>query len=352
MNLFLKNSSFCKKVFLATFLSVFVFSFAVSVRAQATSTPEITNTPAPEITNASDAKNDFVLEPGKVEIFANPGESVDKSITITNRASSRVSFKVEVEDFIGSSDQDKPVVLLGSEKSPYSFKDNVIPEITTFSLESNGSIVIPVKINVPIDAQPGGFYTSVLVSNAPSVDSGAQSSEVEGTTKIVSRVGTLFFVRVNGVAKESGALDDLKVIYPTKDNPNLYKFNILFKNDGNVHLVPYGWITVTNTFGKMIGKFPVDAYFAMPKSIRYREVEWSAPFLFGRYTASSDINRGYGSDLIDTKTVTFWVIPWKIAVITLVIVLVIVLGLYLFFKKFKFVAKEEPPQSPQPQQQL
>ena len=98
----------------------------------------------------------------------------------------------------------------------------MIPEITTFSLESNGSIVIPVKINVPIDAQPGGFYTSVLVSNAPSVDSGAQSSEVEGTTKIVSRVGTLFFVRVNGVAKESGALDDLKVIYPTKDNPNLY----------------------------------------------------------------------------------------------------------------------------------
>ena len=316
---------FFKKITTVIFSLFFIFSFATLVKAQTTDTTNI--------------KNDFVLEPGKVEIFANPGESITKSITVTNRASSRVSFKVEVEDFVGSNDQDKPVVLLGSEKSPYSFKDNVIPEITAFSLESNTNITIPIKINIPADAQPGGFYTSVLVSNEPSVDSGGQSIAVEGKTKIISRVGTLFFIRVNGVAKESGSLDDLRIISPTTDNPN-YKFNILFKNDGNVHLVPYGWITVTDLFGKVIGKVPVDAYFAMPQSIRYREVDWSAPFLFGRFKASVELNRGYGSNLIDTKTVTFWVIPWKIAVITLTVLIIIFLAFYLFFRKFKFVAKE------------
>jgi len=321
----MKESSFCKKIFTLAFASIFVFSFAFIAKAQTTDTPIV--------------KNDFILEPGKVEIFANPGESVTKSITITNRAASRVSFKIEIEDFIGSNDQDMPVVLLGDEKSPYSFKDNLIPEITAFSVGSNESITIPIKINIPQNAQPGGFYTSVLVSNAPSVDSESQSTVVEGKTKIISRVGTLFFIRVNGVAKESGSLEDLKVVSPVSDNSNLYKFNILFENDGNVHLVPYGWITVTDTFGKSITKLPVDAYFALPQSIRYREVDWNAPFLFGKYTASVELNRGYGSNLIDTKKVTFWVIPWKIATIALSSLLVIFIAFYLFFKKFKFVAK-------------
>ena len=260
---------------------------------------------------------------------------------LSNRASSEVSFKVEVEDFVGSMNQDQAVILLGDEESPYSFKGNVVPDIKSFSLVSNGSISIPIKINVPANAQPGGFYTSVLVSNAPSVDAGGQSSEVQGQTKIISRVGTLFFIRVNGVATESGALEDIRVISPTVDIPDLYKFNILFKNDGNVHLVPYGWVTVKDMFGKMMIKIPVDAYFAMPKSIRYREVEWKAPFLFGRFEATAEINRGYGSNLVDTKTVAFWVIPWKIAAIAIAVILVIVLGLYFFFKKFKFVSKDE-----------
>lgn len=322
MNIFLKDCSFCKKMFTLVCISIFSFGFVVSVNAQTVST-----------------KNDFVLEPGKVEIFVNPGESITKSITVTNRASSNVSFKVEIEDFVGSNDEDKPVVLLGGEKSPYSFKDNVVPEVKNFTLESNGSITIPVRINVPADAQPGGFYTSILVSNEPSVDSVSQSSNVEGKTKIISRVGTLFFIRVNGVAKESGSLDDLKVVKPTKDNLDLYKFNILFKNDGNVYLVPFGWITVTNIFGKTIGKIPVDAYFSMPKSIRYRDVEWKSPFLLGRFKASIELNRGYGSNLIDTKSIAFWVIPWKAIVIVVSVILVISLALYAFFKKFKITTK-------------
>jgi hypothetical protein len=322
MNLFIKNN-FGYRIF---FCVIFIFIFAFTSNAQTTNTITV--------------KNDFVLEPGKVEVFANPGESVTKTITVTNRASSKVSFKIEVEDFIGSNDENMPVILLGEEKSPYSFKDNVVPEVKTFSLESNGSITVPIKINIPVNAQPGGFYTSILVSNQPSVDSENQSTGAEGKTKIISRVGTLFFVRVNGVAKESGSLEDLKVISPTKENPDIYKFNILFKNDGNVHLVPYGWVTVTNIFGKVIGKVPVDAYFSMPKSMRYREVEWNQSPVLGRFVATVDLNRGYGSDLVDTKSVSFWIIPWKVAIVALVVLLIISFGLFTFFKKFKLVAKQ------------
>lgn len=317
------KNNFYLSIFFVTF---FLFGFFLFSNAQ--------------VSNTSAYKNDFVLEPGKVEVFANPGESVRKSITVTNRASTVVSFKIEVEDFIGSTEENMPVILLGEEKSPYSFKDNVVPDVSVFSLEPNTSITVPITITIPDNAQPGGLYTSVLVSNQPSVDLQTNASGAEGKTKIISRVGTLFFIRVNGVAKESGELEDFIITKPTKKFPDTYKFNILFKNDGNVHLVPYGWITVRNIFGKDIGKIPVDAYFAMPKSIRYREIQWNKPPSFGRFVATVDLNRGYGSDLIDTKTVSFWIIPWKVALIAIIILLTIFFGLYSFFKKFKLVAKQ------------
>ena len=327
-NIFLNNKSLLgRKLFILSLLTAIILSSVAFARAQ---------------TNPPVAKNDFILEPGKVEMFVNPGDTLTKSITVTNRAAGSVSFKIEIEDFIGSNDQNKPVVLLGNEKSPTSFKDNVVPTVKNFTLAANASLNIPININVPKDAQPGGFYTSVLVSNEPSVTlEGKTANAAEGTTKVISRVGTLFFIRVNGVANESGALDDFKMTRPTNEAQDLYKFNILFRNDGNVHLVPFGWVTVTNLFGKTVGKVPVDAYFAMPKSIRYRDIEWTAPFLFGRYEATVNLNRGYGSNLVDTKTISFWVIPWKITVTVLAVLLVIILLVYVFFKKFKLVAKKE-----------
>lgn len=311
---------------MAGFVSLFALNMALVASAQEVNLPNI--------------KNDFVLEPGKVEVFANPGETVTKSITVTNRAASKVYFKVEVEDFIGSDREDAPVVLLGDEKSPYSLKSQITPSVKTFGLESNQNITIPVKISIPANAQPGGFYASVLVSNQPSMDSVSNIKDTEGKTKLISRVGTLFFVRVNGTAKESGMLEDISVVSPSKESENVYKFKLLFKNDGNVHLVPYGWVTVTNIFGKVVGKVPVDAYFSLPQSLRYREVEWSAPFLFGKFTAEAQINRGYGSNLEDVKSVTFWVIPWKITTIYLAAFLVIFYAIRMFFKKFKLVAKQ------------
>ncbi len=324
MNLSLKISSFYRKMFVASF-SLLVLGLASLSYAQ-------------EL-NPLNTVNDFVLEPGKVEVFVNPGDSITKTITVTNRASTKVSFKIEIEDFIGSDDQDKPVILLGNEKSPYSFKDNVVPSVNTFTLEANTNLTIPVKINVPANAQPGGFYTSVLVSNQPSVDEASQSSVVKGGTKVISRIGTLFFIRVNGVTKESGSLEDLRVSAPTKDS-SAYNFSILFKNDGNVHLVPYGWVTITDVFGKMVGRVPVDAYFAMPQSVRYRDVQWSAPFLFGKYEATVQLNRGYGSDLVDTKTISFWAVPLK-ETSMIVVGLIVLYMLYRFLStRFKLVSRE------------
>jgi hypothetical protein len=275
---------------------------------------------------------DFVLEPGKIEIYLNPGESVVKNVAVTSRINRKQKFRITTEDFIGSQNPETPVVLLGNDKSPYSFKDNLKPDVKDFSLDLGQKIEIPVTVTAPKDAQPGGFYSSVIVSSVP--DNNPDGSAAG--TRLISRVGVLFFVRVNGDVKESGSLEEMRVTGPRlgflQGGP--LSFEMLFRNSGNIHLVPYGVITVTNIFGQKVTELPVDAYFALPNSLRYRQVTWPKEFLFGYYKAHLEMHRGY-SDIVDTKDVGFWVLPWMyIGSIALVIFVIFTL-FYLFTKKFE-----------------
>jgi len=286
-------------------------------------------------------QNDFVLEPGKVEVFLNPGETAVRTISVTNRINRKVRFKVVTEDFVGSRDADKPVVLLGDDKSPYSFKDNLKPDTTDFSLELGQRISIPVKITVPQDAQPGGFYASVIVSNEPDKDDPDQTvSQAVTRNKIISRLGVLFFVRVNGDANESGNVQDFRLSGPSQFllQHGPIDFEVLFNNDGSIHLVPYGNIIVTNTVGQEVANIPINAYFSLPNSLRYRTITWDKDFLLGRYTARLHLNRGYGN-IVDEREISFWVIPWKILAIFFVSVFIVLSIIYFISRKFELRRK-------------
>jgi hypothetical protein len=308
----------------ALLLFVFVFSPISSLYAYT-----ITNT-------SVEARGDFVLEPGKVEVFVNPGETITKNIAVISRLNSKTDFKITIEDFIGSQSIDSPVVLLGDDSSPYSFKKNISPEIDSFSLSLGQRIQIPVTISVPADANPGGYYSSVIVSNVP-VESPGQ--ENVGQTKIISRLGLLVFIRVNGPVDETGFLEDFRISGSKFKEKSPVLFEILYRNTGNVHLVPYGKISIKNTFGRDVGSLPVDAYFSMPDSLRYREIEWNRDALFGRYTATLELSRGY-ENLSDTKQVVFWIIPWKIISIVFVVILMLCSVVYFVTRKFEFRRKE------------
>lgn len=78
-----------------------------------------------------------------------------------------------------------------------------------------------------------------------------------------------------------------------------------------MYVNPYGVIRIKNIVGQEVGEVQVEPWFAMPQSLRMREVVWDRPYLFGYYTAVASINRGYG-DIVDTEVLSFWVIPWKI----------------------------------------
>jgi len=269
--------------------------------------------------------NDFVVGPGKNEVNIKPGETKTVNVIVTNRLGKNKTFQIQIEDFKGSRDVEKPVILLDGEKGPYSLKDYLKVSSMTFSMGNAERVTIPVTIRIPSDAQPGGLYGSLVVSTITTGEEQVLEGESSaGVSPVVTRIGSLLFIRVPGEVKEDLILKDFSlkgqksVLGSTPVN-----FQILYENNGTIHENPKGFIHINNTFGSNIANLEVESWFILPDSLRVRELSWNAPFLFGRYVATAEIEKGYGN-LTDTQSVAFWVIPWKIILLAFIGIAVVI----------------------------
>lgn len=272
--------------------------------------------------------NDFVVGPGKIEMELAPGEKGTFDLQISNRLGTTKTFSLTEEDFIGSNNPSETVVLLGNDRGPYSLKDYITIGASNIDIEHGTRVRVPVSVSIPKNAEPGGLYGSVIVGTVSKNENQNEANGVVSSNPVISRIGTLVFIRIKGEVKESGKFTDFRIAGNKKVvfDPSNIKFNLFFQNDGNVHLNPKGTITIKNMLGTTVGTIAVEPWFAMPKSLRFREVDWSKTFLFGKYTALANVEKGYDKSS-DTLSISFFVIPWKI-VLLIFIGLVIVVGLF------------------------
>ncbi|MEK7639488.1 MAG: hypothetical protein AAB388_04995 [Patescibacteria group bacterium] len=278
---------------------------------------------------------DFVVGPGRTELEIKPGETVVYEISVTNRISDGRVFKLEVEDITGSSDGSSAVSLTGVARGPYSIRDYISFPKDTFTLGLGERARIPITISIPADAEPGGFYGSVLVST---VRTEGVANEGTARSPIIARIGSLFFITVAGDVEQGGQVTDFSLInkgdrWWYEEGP--IEFGIVYENTGSIHVNPYGEISIINMFGEEVGFMQIEPWFVLPKSLRVREIAWDREFLFGRYTAHAKINRGY-EDIVDEKTVAFFVLPWKIVGGTFLALFLLIFGIRSFFKTFEF----------------
>ena len=279
---------------------------------------------------------DFVVGPGRSEIEVAPGETVVLEISVTNRISDNRQFNLEVEDISGTNDASRPAQLLGEERGPYSIRDYISFPEDSFTLDLGERARVPVTISVPPDAEPGGYYGSVLVSTVQ-LQEGGQTGPRQ---PVIARIGSLIFLTVPGDIVRAGATQDITVIGDAwwhESGP--IELGILYENTGSVHLNPYGELSITNMFGEEVGFVELEPWFVLPRSLRLREITWDREFLLGRYTATAQINRGY-NDVIDEVSVSFWVLPWRIVLGTFLGLFLIFFAVRAFFRTFEFKRRD------------
>jgi len=242
-----------------------------------------------------------------------------------------------VNDFTAYGEDGTPKIILDeTEPNPYSLKGWVsyFPDLTLKSKEIKN---LPVTITVPEDAAPGGYYGVVRFTATP--------PELKGTgVSLSASLGALILLRVNGDVKESLSIESFTASQAGKSGTLFESAPIQFierlKNSGNIHEQPTGQIIINDMFNKKVAVLNVNLSLnnILPQSIRKFDQPLDSTvignkMLFGKYTANLSIKYGAKGEVL-TKSIEFWVIPYRLIGTIIVGIIVIFTGLYLVMKRY------------------
>lgn len=254
------------------------------------------------------------ISPLTFDISVNPGEVVTNYITVSNNDSGKGMYTVEAEDFTAVGDQGS-VILDRDAPAAISAKKWLTFDPETFEIGPGESKDIKFTLSVPVNADPGGKYTSILVSSGP-------KNPEPGTVGLAAKVASLLLIRVVGDVTEKITVQSFKADKFYETGP--VDFVLSLKNEGTVHLKPAGFIFIKDWTGREVEKLPLPQQRIIPTSVRAITVPWNAKWLIGKYTANFTGIYGAANDPI-SASVSFYVFPWKL--ISYALIALIVTGL-------------------------
>lgn len=263
--------------------------------------------------------------PVKLEYSANPGDLIKGEMFLQNEEKETKTFYPSFEKF--TEDNGEKKFILEESDLPAWFK---MP--ASINLISQEQKKIPFEIQVPSNASPGGHYAVMWWSSSPPKNQRTQNEQVS----IVTRAGILVYLRVSGDIKESGEVLEFSAKDKYIFNGLPASFSLVFKNNGNVHLKPQGYLTIKNIFGKEKAKIKINeiGLNILPQSKRSFNIEWNDKgFFFGPYKAELDLIYGENQTKI-SKNLSIWVIPVKAIVVFVAILLAIFIVIPQLIKRY------------------
>lgn len=259
----------------------------------------------------------FSVSPTIFDMTANPGQQWQSTVRVINANPFELVIYIDVVNFVPKGEAGVPrFVLIGETNTEQPTLAQWITTEKKFTIPAEQTIEIPLKIQVPTDASPGGHYAAVLVSTKPN-DGGSGDNNVK-TAQVIS---SLLFLRVTGDISENSAIRSFRTADYILSRPET-DFEIRIENKGNVHVQPQGEIKIYNMWGQERGVVPINQQTlfgnVLPNSVRKYSFSWSSEWSvtdIGRYTAVATMAYGVDTRQFMTADTAFWVIPWKILLI-------------------------------------
>lgn len=278
------------------------------------------------------------IAPPVLNLTADPGQTITTKIILRDVSTSRLVVRNQINDFVAGGEDGTPRLLLdeNAEDSPYSLKSWIQP-LPEFTLNPKQINELPVKIVVPKNAAPGGYYAVVRFT--------ATAPDLEGTgVSLSASLGTLVLMRINGDAKESMKVEQFATTKGGKLTGLFESQPVTFlarlKNEGSTHEQPTGSIVVSDMFGNKIAGVNVNLNRSnvLPSSIRKFEQTLDKStigdrFLFGRYTADMTLKYGTKGQTV-TESTSFWVIPYRLVGFTLLLIAIVFIVIRIALKRY------------------
>lgn len=276
------------------------------------------------ITPASAQELSLVVSPPSTLIEGKPGEIVQKNIKVTNNSEDQeVILKLHVKNFIVQDDLGTPVLVDDKTAGKYLASP-------WFTLEKSELVIPPktterlvVLINIPSGALPGGHYAGVFFEPVP-------AKNMKNTVSYTSaQVGSLFSITIPGDLKYDALIKEFKT---TKD---VYEFGPIdfsatIENQSDSHISPVSTIVVHDMIGRKLTEIKLNDVNIFPFTSRTLTGAWDNVWGLGRYSAT--LTSSYGPGLVATRTMYFWIMPYRL-IATVLIILMVLLVIFISIRR-------------------
>lgn len=264
----------------------------------------------------------FAVSPPSFEMNAIPGDSLKNTIKVENLSDIALKIQVKPQNFVAYGEGGQ--VALSEEGSTYSITQWLDIKDKTFTIAPKSFYLANFTINIPKNAEPGSHYGAVVFSTVP------DEKSVNGTGAALSQeIGSLILLKLPGDVFEDAELVTFTPTQKYFKEPKI-SFNTLIANKGNIHIKPYGFISVYNLLGRKVASIEVKGRNILPGSRRLFTDEMDFKKV-GFFRAETNLIYSGGGKIIKAET-NFLALNQKVTKKYAAIAGVILL-IYLLFRK-------------------
>lgn len=265
----------------------------------------------------------LIVHPSNLDVNLTPGSPTSGTIFVMNTTKNSLTVQTVLRNFTAQGE--KGGVAITAENTPFSLASwiKVTPE--KMDIPSGKEVAFKYTITPPQNAEPGGHFGSIVFATVP--------SSINNTGAAVSQeIAALILARIPGNAKEAAVVESINADKAFYEFGPVH-FTLRVKNNGDVHIQPFGVVQVTDMLGRKFDA-PLDPTNVLPNAIRQINATFDHKLLIGRYQAT--IIASYGSKNQPLEgSVEFWAFPLRYAAIGLVILIILFLLRKRLWKSFR-----------------
>lgn len=283
--------------------------------------------------------NTLKISPLRTDLSIAPGKSGKVSMKVTNLTKAPMTIHPIENDFVAGDEKGTPALILDENKfAPTHSLKHFMVALQDVTIPAGAIQEVPLMINVPANANAGGYYGAVRFAPVATDGSGSVNLNASAASLVLLTVPGPFVEQLN--MTNADIMQTGKVVSGFVSSPDGLSLSVRFENKGSLQDAPFGQVYVKEGDKVVYSQDfnqgnPRDM--VLPDSARRWDIPLKNIGKFGKYTIGATFTYGSKNKSIDV-TKTIWIIPttYIIAgVVGLIVLVGLIVGIWLFLRSYK-----------------
>ncbi len=219
---------------------------------------------SPLSVQAQTTDSTVTLSPPFAQLSLSEGSlETTQELTLHNSTEKDLEFSASVFLFSQVDSQgttiltDKPVT-----SESVSIADSITVTPATFVLKAGQTQSLTVRVANQLNLAPGGHYAAVVIRS--------NSSSIQDTPSVVPALSSFLLIRKIGGEQYHLSLGKVELLQSFFQPQFPSTVPLLFENQGNIHVIPRGTITITDLWGRTVleGTINEGSFIVLPRAQR------------------------------------------------------------------------------------